>query len=248
VGDTLRMRLDQQVEMTGTMQVPSGDTTVTRVNVTRVVAHSVVEGRDSAGTTMLAVTDSVFVADGASATPAGDGPHESPLRALEGRRVQLRVAPDGATRVVGGDDALGPELSALFAQMPATLPRGAVAVGDTWVRTMAIPSSAAQPGAPSAGSLTATFRLDSTSRHGEVAHISMRGALTRSGASRELPKGGQLSMTGSVGGTLALDRRRGWLTDSRTTLTVHSVVTPPSGSAAKPMHVRMKVTQWLRAM
>jgi hypothetical protein len=250
LGDTLRMQLDQRVEMVGTVHVASGDTTVTRVTVTRVVAHSVVEQQDRAGTTMLAVTDSVLVddgGDGRDTTVDTAGASPVPMYALEGRRVHVRVAPDGATALVGGGDEIAPQLRSIFAQMPATLPGGPVVVGDTWARTMVIPS-AGPAGAPAAGSLKGTFRLDSLSRAGEFAYISMRGALTRAGAPRELPEGVQLSMTGRVGGTLVLDRRRRWLTDARTTLTVHSVVTPRTRAGARPMRVRMTVTQWLRAM
>jgi len=242
------MRLDQQVEMSGTSRVGSVDSTVTVITVTRVLAHSVVERRDSAGTRMLAVTDSVLVSGAAKDGRLNGTPAPTAVGGLQGRRVQLRVAPDGATEVLAEEgDRLTPELRALFAQMPATLPRGVVTVGDTWVRKMDIPT-AGQPGAPSAGRLKATFRLDSLTRGGELAHISMRGQLSRQRAQPDLPDGLQFTMTGFVIGTMAFDRRRGWLTDARTTLTVQSLVTPPAGHAASPMRVRMKVTQWLRAM
>jgi hypothetical protein len=38
------------------------------------------------------------------------------------------------------------------------------------------------------------------------------------------------------------------MTDARTTLTVRSTVAPRPGTGARPMKVRMKVTQWLRAL
>ena len=241
------MRLDQQVEMSGTSRVGKADSTVTLVTVTRVLAHSVVERHDSTGTRMLAVTDSVLVTDTNGAS-VPDGAVATPLRGLQGRRVRLRVAPDGATEVMAdAGDALTPELRSLFAQMPATLPRGPVGVGDRWTRKMEIPA-AGQPGGPSAGVLKAIFRLDSLTRDGELAHISMHGELSRPGAPRDPPDGLQFTMTGLVVGTMAFDRRRGWLTDAHTTLTVQSLVTPPAGHAASPMRVRMKVTQWLRAM
>jgi hypothetical protein len=244
LGDTLRMRLDQRVEMTGTTRMHGADSTVRATTVTRVLAHSVVKSSDPAGTTMVAITDSVFIT-GEGGRPLPQGEHLR--RTLQGRRVHLRVAPDGATEVMAEGDALAPELRALFAQMPATLPRTPVAVGDTWTRTMDLPGPAAG-GARSASALTATFRLDSLSRRGQLAHLSMRGALSRRAGAAELPEGMKYEMAGLVSGTIAVDRRRGWMTDARTTLTVNSTVTLPRGAGAEPMKVHMKVTQWLRAM
>jgi hypothetical protein len=237
------MRLDQRVEMTGTARMRGVDSTVTSTTVTRVFAHSIVKLADESGTTMLAVTDSVLVTDGAGRPLAAA---EQERRALQGRHVRLHVAPDGGTKLVPDGRDLSPELTGLFAQMPATLPRSAVALGDVWSRKMDIPA-AGHRGAAGAGALTATFRLDSLTRGGDIAHISMRGSLSRDGAG-EAPRGMKVVQTGIVVGTMAVDRRRGWMTDARTTLTVHSVVTPPTGHDAEPMKVRMKVTQWLRAM
>jgi hypothetical protein len=243
VGDTLRMRLDQRVEMTGTAQMNGADSTVTTTTVMRVFAHSIVKLADESGTTMLAVTDSVAMTDSAGRPlPAA----EQARRRLQGTPVSLHVAPDGGTKVVeAAGSAVAPELRGLFAQMPATLPRAAVSVGDVWSRTMDIPGGG--PGGRRVGTMAATFRLDSLTRGGDVAHISMRGSLSRDGAG-EAPEGVKVVQTGIVAGTMAIDRRRGWMTDVRTTLTVHSVLTRPGGRGGAPMKVRMKVTQWLRAM
>jgi len=245
VGDTLRMRLDQQVEMSGSARVGTVDSTITVTTRTRVLTHSVVERSETAGTTMLAVTDSVLVS---TTKGAQEIVPERARPGLQGRRVQLRVAPDGATQVVGGGDDLTPELRAAFAQMPAMLPRTAVTVGESWTRTMELPS-AGPPGAPPrGGALVATFRLDSLTRGGELAHVSMRGTIARDGAPDEFPHGLTFAMTGAVVGTMVLDRRRGWMTDAHTTMTVKSTVAPRPGSGGRPMKVRMKVTQWLRAL
>lgn len=248
VGDTLRMRLDQQVEMSGVTRVGDVDSTVTVTTRTRVLAHSVVEKSDAEGTTMLAITDSVIVS-----SAKGDRPilAEQARPGLQGQRVQLRVAPDGGTQVMGGDE-LAPELRAAFAQMPAMLPRTPVAVGESWTRKMALPGGGGGGGAPGraarGGALVAVFRLDSLTRNGELAHVSLRGTLARDGAPDEFPHGLSFAMTGAVIGTMVVDRRRGWMTDARTTLTVLSTVAPRPGTGARPMKVRMKVTQWLRAM
>ena len=242
VGDTLRMRLDQEVEMSGVRRVGEVDSTVTVTTRTRVLAHSVVKRSEASGTTMLAITDSVIVS-----SAKGDRPvlAEQARPALQGQRVQLLVAPDGATQVVGGDD-LAPELRAAFAQMPAMLPRTPVAVGESWTRTMELPGGAARAGR--GGALVAVFRLDSLTRNGELAHVSLRGTLAREGAPDEFPHGLSFAMTGAVVGTMVVDRRRGWMTDARTTLTVRSTVAPRAGTGGRPMKVKMKVTQWLRAL
>ena len=48
-------------------------------------------------------------------------------------------------------------------------------------------------------------------------------------------------------GEMQVDRRRGWMTDSRFTLVVLSLVAPPGGASA-PMRFLTKVTQRLRTM
>jgi hypothetical protein len=63
-----------------------------------------------------------------------------------------------------------------------------------------------------------------------------------------VPPGARFVTSSVLTGTMQVDRRRGWMTDSRTTVAVHSVATPPPGSTAQPVHFRMKITQWLRAV
>jgi hypothetical protein len=55
-------------------------------------------------------------------------------------------------------------------------------------------------------------------------------------------------MSGSVTGSLVLDRRLRWISDARMTYTVRSTVSPSSGSTSAAMRFRMKVTQWVRAI
>lgn len=242
VGDTLRMQLEQRVEMTGTTRVGGADSTMTVVTDMRVLTHAVVEQRDSLTTTMLAVTDSVLIT---STSGAGAAPLERARRRLEGRRIRLRVALDGLTEVVPDPDSDDTELRSLFSQMPATLPGSAVTVGESWKRTMVmpIPGQSAKGG----GTVRAVFRLDSLTRKGDIAWISMRGSLARDSAP-EMAPGVRFSMAGSVVGAMTVDRQRGWVTSSRATITVRSTVTPPAASASEPMRFRMKVSQWLRSL
>jgi len=80
--------------------------------------------------------------------------------------------------------------------------------------------------------------------------VSLRGTLSRDGAADSTQHGLTVAMTGAVVGSMVIDRRRGWLTDAHTTLTVRSTVAPRpgAGAGARPMKLRMKVTQWLRAL
>jgi hypothetical protein len=167
---------------------------------------------------------------------------------MSGRQVTLRIAADGSMdlREDGRSDA-GPELRGLFASMPPTLPREPVAVGETWHRTIPVPS-AADGGIRAGTMLRAVFTLDSLARGGDVAYISMRASLEREVPHEKLPPGARFVTNGIITGTMQVDRRRGWMTDSRTTVSVHSVATPPPGSKAEPVHFRMKVSQWLRAV
>ena len=239
VGETLRMRLDQRVEMTGTTRVSDGDSTTTMVTTLLVLSRAYVERRDRDATIVLASTDSIV----ASST-GPELPMISPdaLRALQGKRVRLRIAPDGATEVVGGDS--GAELNAVFSQMPATLPRTPIPVGQTWSRVMEAPL-AGPPAVGSGGTLHVRFRLDSLSANGDWAHVSLQGTLSPPGSSRDAL--GTLTVSGSMEGGLVIDRKRGWITDARMTYLVRSVLTPPAGSNAAALRFRMKVTQWMRA-
>jgi hypothetical protein len=244
-GDTLRMRLTQQVEMTGTMRVGVVDSTSTVVTTLRALTHSVVERSDASGTVLVTTTDSVDVTStGGHTGRRGAGLAARARRALQGRAVRLRVARDGTTAVVSRE-GLSPELQAFFSQMPATLPSGPVAVGDRWTRTMDVPAPGGAPGA--AGGVSATFRLDSLSRGGSLAHLSMRGVISRPPAAGAAATVG-VAGAGEIVGALVVDRRRGWLSDARTTLTVRSTLTPTGDRAGAPLHFRMRVDEWLRAV
>jgi len=245
VGETLRMRLDQRVEMSGTTRMGgmgAGDSTATVVTTLLVISRTFVERRDRDASILLTSTDSVAASSSGadSLTVATET-----RRAMQGKRVRLRIAPDGATEVVDGGADGSAELNALFAQMPATLPNSTVEVGARWSRVMMAPLGATGD-AKNAGKLQATFRLDSLSRNGERAYVSLVGILSRPPSSKD--GWATMTMSGSMTGGLVIDRRRGWINDARMTYIVRSVVTPNSGSTADAMRVRMKVTEWVRAV
>ncbi|MCC6931254.1 MAG: hypothetical protein IT359_19855 [Gemmatimonadaceae bacterium] len=249
-GDLLRLRLDQTIEM-GVSERGAEDSTAADVTSLVMLARLSVESSDASGATMLAVADSVRIED--------NGGFQSDVlrqaRALQGQRFRFRVAPDGSTTVAGTDAWAGPAVGSLLSQLPATLPADSIAPGATWNRSVDIPLAAAPDGRANA-TLTATFRFDSLSRSGEYAFISMKGRLVRSGPMQggggagktaSPGEGGFVQTSGNVTATLLLDRRRGWIAEARTVISLRSLVTG-RGKDTPPLRVRMKITQWMRVM
>ena len=95
--------------------------------------------------------------------------------------------------------------------------------------------------------LTATFTFDSLSKSGELAFLSLRGRLMKPAGPGAATDGSQVETSGTVIGQVLIDRRRGWITDARTTFSLQSLVTP-SDRRSPPMRVRMTISQWIRAM
>jgi hypothetical protein len=233
VGDTVSLRMDQSVETVATQRVRGEDSTVSMQRAVTVFSRSVPLRVDREGTTVLAISDSMIVTDERGRTAR---------LGLGGARASLHVAPDGATKVVDNAGMLSPDAAALVGQMPATLPDGPVQVGATWTHSTAVPL----PGGSEAGAgrLRVTFRLDSLSRYGDVAFVSMQGTVAR-------PRGGAgggrtYESDGTVTGALEVDRRRGWLTSMRMTIVTKAALTRAPGEP--PVHVRTKITQWMRVL
>ncbi len=259
-GDVLHLELQQIIEMTGARRDtyilpgsprrdeqtpppgvgPRRNSTPTRVTVMDFYAHSTVERSDTSGTTVLASTDSLLVRSGDIGQTL-----VSQRVALDSnaRPSRIRVAPNGAMSMsdaIEGGAGMGATLSA----MPAMLPDTPVRVGDSWERDVAMPSIPI--GAyRSDGVLRAIFRLDSTTRDGRDAHVSVRGTLQRDGSARELPPGSRVVTAGTMKGTLRLDRVRGWIVDARTTIDLISEVVSGTDDGP-PMQLGIRITQRLR--
>jgi hypothetical protein len=242
-GDTLYTRLEQQSEITGTRIVGTSETATSVVSSMKLFSRTIVEGSTPTGTTVLAVTDSVSFA---TSDARADAMNAQTQRLLKGQQVRLTLLPDGTAHMA---DAAGPQRDvaggSLLSLVPAALPAASVAVGESWTREMPIPATG-QFGRTPDGKLRATFRLDSIGRHADLAYISLRGEITpgREGTSSETPT----LQNGTVRGTMVLDRRRGWLTDSRFTIVVRSDVVPPPASGVAVMHFQMKISQRVRTM
>ena len=243
IGDTLRMHLSQTVEMTGTTRGARTDSVRSMTTSIEVFTRAIAQQWTSNGTLMQTITDSVAM------NPASAGSlAEFRRKAMQSKRVWLRVSTDGAMELVDDADP-NSELRHLFGEMPAVLSRTSVSVGDKWTREMQIPLSN-EPGA--VGAVRATFHLDSLGRNGDIAYISMRGTMSRINTPGAAPAGPGYGTTGQLAGTIQIDRRLGWITDSRSSIIVRSSITAnPSvkGEAERaPMQVRTKITQWLRVM
>jgi len=248
VGDTLRMRLDQESEMTGVRRTRTSESSAMMVNTMHMFSRAIVEGGTDEGRTVLAVTDSVQLSTSDDASDALAAQAEAQLR---GQRVRFRVAPDGTVSMLqpNGDeqpDSAGHgEVAQAVSLMPAAFPRTPIAVGEAWTRDMPLPSGT-QLGAQLSGRLHVTFRLDSVTHHNGLAYVSMHGTMrpaTGPGAAS-----GAVLENGLVDGVMLIDQKRGWLTESRFTIVVNSMVTPPPSTGIVSMHVQMRITQHMLTM
>ena len=238
VGDTLHTRLEQLTEITSARA--GGGASKPMTTTVMVLARTIVQASRKATTTVLTLVDS---ADVESSDAHGAAMSAQAERALRGQRLVIQLAEDGS--VQSARDARGVavprDVAEAMAAMPAVFPRRPVAVGERWQREMPLPSAGPFGGSGNA-QVRAEFRLDSLGRNGELAFVSMQGRI----ASDSVQRGMELS--GTMSGTMRVDRARGWMTDSQFTLLIRSVVTPPAGVGMQPMKFVTKVTQRLRTM
>ena len=235
-GDTLRMRLDQQTEITG-----SRDGSRPRSVSTSVVMHSraIVLGGDAQSALILALTDSVSVE---SNDEHARNLAEQAKRGMEGRQVKLRLSPDGTMALADADRVAARDVKDMVSIMPGSFPRERLVVGDTWMREMPIPGSV-QMNLPAGGKVRARFRLDSISRAGDFAYVSMRGSFEPASDSQK-----DDAAAGSVNGTLVVNRKRGWLSESRFVIQMRSTVAMPASDGRAPLRFRTKITQVMRVL
>jgi hypothetical protein len=245
IGDTLHVKLEQQVEMTGMppgckdqpgasrmrpTAAPAVCANVRTVNTEmEVFSRAIVKKSMRDATEMLAITDSVRTSTGKR------GATNRTTREPSSRTpVEIRISSDGGVEIGAGPAS--DEVRTLFGQMPPTLSRKSVSVGEKWVHEMRVPLTS-EPGA--VGKVRTTFQLDSLGRSGETAYISMRGVLTH-----DHSDGSDSETTGSLAGTMQFDRRLSWITETHATIDVWSLVkSPPAG---QPMRVHTRVVQSLR--
>ena len=240
VGDTMHTLLEQQTEVTATM--PGNSVAPPRSVTTTMAIHSraIVRAVQAMRATVLTVIDSARMSSTDAHAAAMTAQTQ---RSLEGQQLVLEMGADGA--VESARDSRGVlvprALAEAMASMPAVFPRGAVSVGGQWVREMPLPSGGPL-GARGAGHVRATFHFDSLQKGGGIAYLSMRGDILPDSASQGV------ELSGTVSGSMQLDRVRGWMTDSRVVVLVKSMVTPPVEMGVAPMRFMTRVTQRLRTM
>jgi hypothetical protein len=235
LGDTLQMELDEQRQSTGTTKFGGADSSRTMSTRLRTFSRAVVQGKLRGAVTVLAIIDSVRLETNdrhSRATAAG-------------QRMLFRLAEDGTMRVVDEETGAHRATSELVALMPAALPTAPVAVGESWARS--IPMVVAR-GSADEGVVRASFRLDSVSRDEGLAYISMRGVMRRDSVPAGPPRGTLMQVTGTVTGSMVLDRRRGWLTESRFAVVMHSTMLPPASSGSSPVRFLTRITQRMRTL
>lgn len=233
VGDTLQMELDEQREHTGTTKFGGSDSTRRMSTHLRMFSRAIVQGKLLNAVTVLAIVDSLSLVTNDQHSRAS----------ASGQRMLFRLSEDGTMRVV--DEGMGGNRSAseLVALMPAALPTNPVGAGDRWSR--AIPMMVAR--AASEGVVLASFRLDSVSRDGSLAYISMRGEIKRDSLPAGPPRGSRMTVAGTVSGALLLDRRRGWLTESNFAVVLRTTMLPAT-AGAHPMRFLTRITQRMRTL
>ncbi len=208
-GDMIRQRVEHDVDEQGTITMPAGDSTVRVSTRTTVVLRSKVDAVDSLGAVITSQVESVTV----RATGGKDESRRARIAsgmALQGRTLRMKLAPDGELMVLGDGStqsaATIATLAALVDRVPAALPVLPVREHETWTRHMVL------AGAPGDG-IDAQFTLDSLTRFGDFAWVSVRGVMRDAGA----------DAGASVIGWVLLDRRRGWITRSRMVMTMRAV-------------------------
>lgn len=236
-GDTLRVILEHAMTISGGPR-NAPDSMTSYSTTYHIETRDVVQTADANGTIVEAIVDSVGMRTTGS---IGASPFPGLDRSMQGLRVRLLIASDGGSRIIDGLTQLDSELRVILGATPSVLPQTPVAVGESWTRELPVPSGGSTPGT---GALRTTFKLDSLTDNGDRAWISLRGRVELK--PDPSPREGTVvsRMTGTLAGTLLLDRRRGWLAESRANVTVESVVTLHAGAA--PLLVTVRMNQVMR--
>ncbi len=234
VGDTLSIRMDQLVEMTGTTR---GDTARSHAMETVVFTRAVPERRLINGTIVVGIADSVVM------LPRVQGGAARTQR-LGGNSTRMLIQQNGAVDILQSKSN-SEDLRELFGQLPAMMPDDPIYVRGKWTREMPVPLSGDIHGT---GWVRTTFTLDSLSKSREIAFITLKGFLTHE---RLKDEAGERDANGTITGAIQLNRRLGWITDSKMTIVLESVVLS-SAAGRKPnasdrMKVRTKIVQRVRA-
>lgn len=222
--------------MTGVRRTSGGESSAMLLTTMQMYSRAIVEGTNDKGTTITAVTDSVLLStsDGHSRAAMAEAGEN-----LRGQRVRFQVAPDGTVGMLSSDDGSQREVAEVVSLMPATFPKGKIKVGESWIREMPLPAGS-QLGAQLSGKLHVTFRFDSLTHHGAWAYVSMRGDMqpaTGPGAAAVLVD------QGIVNGTMVVDQKRGWLTESWFNIVLSATQNLPPSTGVISVKTMTRITQ-----
>lgn len=235
-GDTLRMRLDQESEISGVRKTTTGESSAMVLTTMKMFSRAIIENNTDRGTVVLAVTDSVLLTTSDEHSRGAASLAEAQMR---GQKARFRVTPDGTVGTVDDGDATR-EVAQVVSLMPATFPKTAIKVGESWIREMPLPAGL-QLGAQLSGKLYVTFRLDSVTHAGDWAYVSMRGEMQP--ATGPGSASGTVLERGMVNGTMLVDRKRGWLTESWFNIVVNSLQTFNPAKGVLSMRMQTRITQ-----
>ena len=241
VGDTIRMRLDQESEMTGVRRTRSGEASAMVLTTMKMFSRAIVEGATGDGIEVLAVTDSVLLTTTDDRSRGMTRQLQSQMR---GQQLKFHVLPDGSVSMMQADGAPR-EVAQVVSLMPATFPKMPIAVGETWTREMSLPVGT-QLGAQLSARLQVKFRLDSVAAKSRLAYISMHGDM-RPAVGPGSASGAVLEK-GLVSGTMLLDQKRGWLKESWFNIVVSSSLKPAPATNAQPIRMQMRITQHMHTV
>ena len=243
VGDTLRLMVEQTITTSQRRDAnsapvygPLASRATLRSTRIQLFAHSLVEAADLSHTTLWVHSDSLVVGSGDA--PDGARPVSTPIF---GQTMRMKVTPDGAMRVIESSDG-DADLGATLTSMPGLLPAAPVSVGSEWTRDMRLPSLPVA-GYRVDGVVQARLRLDSLTRDGRQAWISIEGTLHRDGPLRDLPAGTRVVTAGTMRGVMRVDRERAWIMDARTVLEVQSEVATSPAGATPPRVFDLRIVQ-----
>jgi hypothetical protein len=244
IGDTVWMRLEQETIMAG-KRADSKAQPATMGTRMITFSRAIIESGVATSTTILGVTDSVLVT---TLDQNGQGP--APARQKQARAQQpmrVHIAPDGSIGMSADGSTPPKGMSRAASLIPATFPLKPVSVGDKWTREAPLPAGTTQFGSSIVGWVEATFRLDSLTRGGDLAWISMHGKLHPDPAG---PKTDGIATVddGTVEGYMALDRDRGWLLESKFVILAHSTLRQLLGITAQPTTFEIHLTQTLKTI
>jgi hypothetical protein len=205
------------------------------------LSRAIIEATDRDGIAVLAVTDSVLLTTTDDRTRGATQQMQAQMR---GQQMKFRVLPDGSVSMMQADGAPR-EVAQVVSLMPATFPKMPIVVGETWTREMSLPVGT-QLGAQLSAKLQVKFRLDSVTRKGKLAYVSMRGDMQPAvgpGAAS-----GAVLEKGLVSGTMLLDQHRGWLKESWFNIVVSSSLKPTPSTNEQPIRMQMRITQHMHTV